>query len=252
MTELNLFGVLFTRSTFDETVSLVLDEEQSICRYVVTPNVDFVVRANKEPLFKKIVDNAWIRTADGMPIVWFSKLFCKGSLNGRITGADLLPAICKENQSKGRRIIFVGGRDGVASTARDRLLDTYPKANIIDVYCPPFGFEKSEGESLKVVDFINSTSSDIVFFGVGSPKQEEFIFKYRNKLNCSVVLCTGAAFDFVAGTITRAPKIFQDLGFEWLWRLLSEPKRLFYRYIIVDSYFFVLVIKEILKGRLKG
>lgn len=166
-----------------------------------------------------------------------------------MTGADLLFEVCALAAKRGLKVAFVGGLPGVAEQARTNLAKLYPGLNVVGCYCPPFGFENSELESQKVVDFCNELRPDILFIGVGAPKQEKWAAKHLSRIDVGPVLCVGAAFDFAAGTIKRAPVIVQRCGVEWLWRLASEPKRLWRRYLLRDSKFVGIALREILARR---
>lgn len=242
LAEREVLGIGFTTGSLEEVAQHILNIREPTCQYIVTPNVDFVVRYHKHAEFKEIVDQAAIRTADGMPVVLAARLKGVTDLQ-RVTGADLLPEICSQAAATGTGIFFLGGMQGVASAAADKLVEANPGLVISGTYSPPFGFESDPLENARIIEAINSSGAEIIFIGLGSPKQEKWIITHREKLNCRVALCTGAAFDFVAGQVNRAPAWIQRLGFEWLWRLCSEPKRLWRRYLVEDSYFAIILFR---------
>lgn len=248
---MKLFDIDFSELSLRDVAELILEvsgRELARGEYIVTPNVDFVVRYKKDEYFKRVVDSAMLRLPDGMPIVWFSKLFGgKYSLTQRVTGADLLPMVCSMNRAYGRRIVFVGGDPGVSSQARDQINAEFPGAQVVDSYFPPYGFERSEKEREALASFLYRSRPDIVFFGVGSPKQEVYMYENLNNLYPSVYICCGAALDFASKLKKRAPRFVQYSGMEWLWRFFSDPRRLFKRYFLDDSYFCVIALRELFR-----
>lgn len=216
---------------------------------VVTPNVDHILRLYDDAELVMIYRSADFVFADGMPLVWLSKLLPGESLPGRVTGADLLPEVCRMAVNSGLKVIFMGGNPGVAERAAEVLQIRFPGLKVAGTYFPPFGFEHSELETEKMITFCNAHEPDLLFFGVGSPKQERWAAAQLPKLKVGVLLCVGAAFDFASGDIRRAPLMMQNLGIEWLWRLLSEPQRLWRRYLLCARRFVVLAIREVLSAR---
>ena len=252
MTVMHILGVDFSNMSFDEACTRIVDmgarREKAL---IVTPNVDHVVRVHMDPEFAEAVRFSSLRLADGMPIVWLSKLCHYPGLPERVTGADLLPAIAKRSQYKGVSIFLLGGADGVAEKAAQAIILKYDKVSIVGTLAPSMGFENDENECQRIVTAINDVRPDILFVALGSPKQELWAYRYLDALDVGPVLGVGAAFDFMSGTIMRAPKIFQRMGLEWLWRVCLEPRRLLLRYLRSGTYFFYLAFRECLK-RLAG
>ena len=243
-----MFGLNFLRTTLKEFVILMVEKAQERERcIVVTPNVDFIVKHRKDHEFYSICADADYIVADGAPLVLLSKIVGKESLPERVTGADLLPLVTTEAVKMRLRVAFIGGNKGVAEQAAKKLIITVAERNLIFSYCPPAGFEYSDYESEKIVNFINEVRPHVVFLGVGAPKQEKWINCYLNRLDCGPVLCTGAAFDFLAGAVRRSPIFLRRLGLEWLWRLAKEPRRLLARYVRDGVFWFPMAISEILK-----
>ncbi len=246
----SLFGINFAVMDLEHAAEAIVSAaEKGTKGLVVTPNVDHVVRYSRSEKYRLVVDGALMRFADGMPIVWVSRLL-KVPLPERVTGADLLPAIVSLSASRGPRIFFLGGLPGVAEKARGVLCESFQGVQIVGVYSPPFGFENNLEETQKIIKMINSIDVDILFVGVGSPKQEYWAHEHLLELNVGPVVCVGAAFDFAAGVLKRAPLWIQNMGCEWLWRLGQEPLRLWRRYILVDTKFVILALREII-GRMK-
>ena len=212
-------------------------------QFVVTPNVDHIVKLQNDTEFRQIYENASLVLADGMPLIWASK-FLGTSLKEKISGSDLFPKLCKVAAEKGYKLFFLGGRQGAAAKAADVLKAKYPAIQIVGVYCPPFEFENDEVENKKIVEMIKTAKPDILFVGVGSPKQEKWIYKHKDEYQVPVSIGIGATFDFVSGMLKRAPVWMQKSGLEWFWRLMMEPKRLCKRYLLDDMKFFWLVLKQ--------
>jgi N-acetylglucosaminyldiphosphoundecaprenol N-acetyl-beta-D-mannosaminyltransferase len=145
-------------------------------------------------------------------------------------------AVCERSQRNGHRHFFYGGAEGVAETLRANLHDRFPKMQTTGTISPPYKV-LSDAENDALVDQINATNPDIVWVGLGSPKQERWMARNIDRLNASVVIGVGAAFDFHAGRVQQAPRWMQRSGTEWLFRLLAEPRRLWRRYLIGNSLF---------------
>lgn len=253
MNKLRLLGYEFNTVTLLEAAAQIIDAADNHQKgLVVTPNVDHIVMLEKDPEMVRIYEDALFRFADGMPLVWLSKIINKKTLPERVTGADLLPSVCSLAAQHGKRVYLLGGNQGIAVQAAMSLKALNPDLLIAGTYCPPFGFEYDEEESNWIIKDINEKNTDILFLGVGTPKQEKWAFKHLNDLNVGPILCIGAAFDFAAGTVKRAPVCIQLLGLEWLWRLFSEPRRLWKRYILRDSRFIFLAIREVYRSCCKS
>jgi len=244
-----LFGLSIDNVDFNGAVglvnSLVESPTEGKGRYIVTPNVDHIVMLRHDQEFRAVYSGAAAIFADGMPLVWASRLLGK-PLKERVAGSDLFPAICELAARKGYRLFFLGGLPGVAEAAKSELDKRYPGLNVVGTYSPPFGFENDAAENRKIVNLINADKPQILFIGLGAPKQEKWIARHIDALDTRVALCTGAAFDFVAGTVKRAPVWMQSLGFEWLYRLVSEPRRMWKRYLVDDAEFLKILTQEYL------
>lgn len=225
------------REAIDFVEKMVVNREKG---YVVTPNLDHIVKLEDDPEFVRCYDKAALILADGNPVVWASR-FLGTPLKELVTGSDLFQVLCKHASEKGHTLFFLGGLDGVAQKAADELTKQYPPIKVVGVYSPPFGFEKNPEENLRIINMINAVKPNILFVGVGAPKQEKWMYKNMDLLDVNVALGIGASFDFVAGTVKRAPSLFRQMGMEWFWRVSNEPRRLFKRYFI-DSARFIPII----------
>ena len=241
-----LLGVSFEQATMASAVAQVLDAaRQGKKGLIVTPNVDHIVMLQDDAEMRRIYEKALFRYADGMPIVWLSQFVKRSPLPERVAGSDLLIALCKKSAGTGLNLYFLGGNPGIAEKAAHKLRQQYDGLNIVGTWCPPFGFENNPTESNLIITDINSRNVDILFIGVGAPKQEKWADAHIDRLQVGPILCVGASFDFAAGTTKRAPQWIQKIGLEWVWRLAKEPGRLWKRYLLRDSRFIPLALKEI-------
>jgi N-acetylglucosaminyldiphosphoundecaprenol N-acetyl-beta-D-mannosaminyltransferase len=245
--EVDVLGVQVNAVTFDEAVAEIVRMVDANERgYVVTPTVDHMVKLRSDPEFREVYENASLVVADGMPIVWAAR-FLGRPLPARVCGSDLLPALCEQAARRGWRVFFLGAMPGVARKAAGVLRTTHPSIDIAGTYSPPFGFENDEAETIKILNKIREADPHILFVGLGAPKQEKWMYRHRHEHGARVALGIGIAFDFVAGTQRRAPLWLQNIGFEWLWRVLREPARLWKRYLVNDPVFFWWVLRERLR-----
>ena len=201
--------------------------------YVVAINIDVVVKIESDHYLKQISDDADLTLVDGIPLVWISKWF-KRPVKEKVSGSDLVPALCNIACKKGYSLFLIGGADGVAEKAKLNLERLYKGINIVGTYSPPYGFEKDYSELSKINNMISSAHPDIVIACFGCPKQEKWIYENYLKYDAFVSICAGATVDFLAGNVSRAPKWISRIGLEWFYRFLNEPKRLFKRYFIDD------------------
>lgn len=215
--------------------------------FIITPNIDHIVRLQRDGFFKETYDNASLVLADGMPLLWASK-FLGTPLKEKISGSDLLPKLCEVSADKGWKVFFLGGREGAANKAAEVLKNRFFGLKIVGTYCPFFGFENDINENQKIVSMIKEAKPDILFVGLGSPKQEKWIYKYKDQYQVPVSIGIGVSFELTSGIVKRAPVWMQKCGLEWFWRLMMEPKRLWKRYLIDDPVFFWLVLRQKLFG----
>lgn len=211
--------------------------------YVVTPNVDHIVKLEKDSEFQAVYRDADLILTDGMPLIWISKLK-NTPIKEKVSGSDLFPEVCKLAAKKGYSIFLLGAAEGVANKAAKNLAGKFEGLKIAGTYSPSYGFEKNEDEIRNIIEMINDVKPDILAVGLGAPKQEKFIHKYRDELNVPVSLAIGASIDFEAGNIDRAPKWMQKCGLEWFYRLYKEPRRMFKRYLIDDLKIIRIIFKK--------
>ena len=210
---------------------------------IVTPNADHIVRLQKDKEFLDIYKRAALILADGMPLVWASRFLHK-PLVSRVTGSDLFIEICRIASKQEYRLFFLGGREGAAEKAAEVMKSKFGDVPIVGTYCPPYNFESDNNERQRIVDLVRASKADILFVGLGSPKQERWIDSNLQNLDVPVSIGVGVSFEFAAGMVKRAPVWMQSIGFEWFWRLVMEPKRLWKRYLIDDMRFFGIVYRQ--------
>lgn len=238
-----LLNTYVNNVSMDETIAnierLIEEKKKS---YIVAINVDVVMKIEEDAYLKEITDNADMVLVDGKPLVWVSK-WHKKPVKEKISGSDLVPALCETAAKKGYSMFFIGGKDGIAEQAKKKLEEKLPGINIVGTYAPPFGFEKDQEELDRINQMITDAAPDLLIVCFGCPKQEKFIYENYQKYGNTVSVCAGATIDFLAGNVKRAPKWMSDHGLEWLYRFTQEPKRLFKRYFIDDVQILKLVWK---------
>lgn len=229
------------------TMNEALDEIEILIKqrknaYVVTPNVDHIVQLEYNKDLQDVYRNADLILTDGKPLIWISKLY-KTPIKEKVSGSDLFPRLCNMCASKGLTMYFLGAAEGVAEKAARNLTGKYEGLKIVGTYSPSFGFEKKADEMDYIINDIHQKNPDVLIVGLGCPKQEKFMYKYRDALQVPISLGLGASIDFEAGNVKRAPKWMRNFGLEWLYRLIKEPKRMFKRYIIDDMKILKLFFK---------
>lgn len=227
-----LLNTYVNNVTMDEAVaavdSLIAGEKKA---YLVAINIDVVLQIEKDPYLKKITDEADMVFVDGTPLIWISKAH-KQPVKEKVSGSDLVPRLCENAAKKGHTVFILGGKEGVAALAKQKLEQKYPGIRIVGTYAPPLGFEKDPQTLAKTNAIISQSSPDLLIACLGCPKQEKFIYENIDTYDAKVSVCAGATVDFLAGNVKRAPKWMSDCGLEWLYRMAQEPKRLVKRYFL--------------------
>lgn len=239
-----LFELKIDNLTMDglcERLEAMVREEQP--GYVVTPNVNHVCLCQRDAAFRESYEHASLRLVDGTPIIWASYLFGE-PLHQKLSGSDLVPWLSRWASHKGYSVFFFGGTPGTADETARILQERNPHLRIAGTYCPPYGFDQDAAENEKGLAALQASNADLCFVALGSPKQELWMRKHVEAAGIPVLIGVGAAFDFMAGRIKRAPVWLQRSGMEWLWRLSQEPRRLWRRYILEDSMILKLVCRE--------
>jgi N-acetylglucosaminyldiphosphoundecaprenol N-acetyl-beta-D-mannosaminyltransferase len=198
--------------------------------------------ARQHPELARILNEADIATPDGVPVVWALRSF--GYKNQqRVYGPTLMLEICGRAATLGHRIFLYGGRDETLGALRERLHVRFPELQIADAYAPPFR-ELSSREKSEIEKRIRDSDADIVFVGISTPKQERWMYEHRYSFPGVTLIGVGAAFDFHAGRVRQAPAWMQRNGLEWLFRLMTEPVRLWRRYLLTTPQFLPLWAKQ--------
>jgi N-acetylglucosaminyldiphosphoundecaprenol N-acetyl-beta-D-mannosaminyltransferase len=230
-------GLEFDALTEEQVVARIVTElEHGEGGRVVTPNVDICRQASRDPEAGELIRAASTVVADGMPLVWASRL--QGDpLPERVTGASLIFSLSAAAAADGWSVYLLGGDPGVPEQAAAALADRSPGLQVAGTDAPAPGFELAE-----VRRRVEAAHPDIVFVGLGFPKQEQVIAAVAPRLPGAWFVGCGAAIPFAAGALPRAPEWMQRTGLEWAWRLLSEPRRLFRRYLVEDLPFAVRLL----------
>ncbi|MBI3895972.1 MAG: WecB/TagA/CpsF family glycosyltransferase [Acidobacteria bacterium] len=210
--------------------------------YITLTNVHSVVEAQHNAAFREVLCAADLSVPDGMPLVWLGR--SRGhSLRRRVYGPDLLWDFCKETHQEGFGHFFYGGAPGVAEALIESLRSNCPLLKIVGTYSPPFRPLTPE-EDGQIVETINRAAPEILWVGLGCPKQERWMYEHRQRLQVPVMVGVGQAFDIYAGRIRQAPRWMRESGFEWLFRLFHEPRRLWKRYLVYNTEFIVCLFLE--------
>lgn len=220
--------------------------DQNIKTYVCIAPVATLVECQKDARYRAVVNNAGMVTPDGMPVVWLGKLG-GNKVIARTYGPDLVLSFCALSQEKGYKHFFYGGTPEANRLLEVRLKERFPRLTVIGKYSPAFR-ELSDREDAEIVELINRLRPDVLWVGLGSPRQDFWMAEHRDRISAPVMIGVGAAFDFLSGMKRQAPKWIQSIGMEWFFRLCCEPRRLWKRYLIGNSqFFFYLMINSFRK-----
>ena len=214
--------------------------------WLCTVNVSILMMMRKDARLQNFVDRAALVVADGQPLIWCAPWFGQ-NLPERVTGIDLIDALCERAAREGKRIYLMGASEEVVTSAVRRLRECY--ANLHVDYADGYF---SKDEAITRADQIRATRADILFVGMGVPRQENFIDEQWARLSVGMAIGVGGSFDVIAGLRSRAPVWVQKLGMEWFYRAIQEPRRLFPRYVVTNSQMIWLVLRELLKTKRAG
>jgi N-acetylglucosaminyldiphosphoundecaprenol N-acetyl-beta-D-mannosaminyltransferase len=224
-----LMGIPFHDVTFAETVAWARERIRwRVPAYMATANIDFVMQAWSDPELQRILLEASLVIADGMPIVWMSKLFGP-PLRERVTGSDLVPLLAGMCRDEGFSIFYLGGAPGVAEKAAAELTRRFPGLKTAGCYSPPLA-DIVNMDHAAILARLEASKPDLLLVAFGAPKQEKWANMHVRQWKVPLAVGVGGKLDFLGGAQTRAPKFVQQIGFEWLWRMFTNPKRLFRRY----------------------
>lgn len=224
----------------DSIAELVADSQPHL---IMTINVDQVLLVQRQKSLADAFMGASIRTLDGVPLVWLAKAL--GVVNvQRNTGADLIYQVCERSADTAWRVGIAGGRSGVARLAADNLRARYKGVQVFGIDFPKID-NASDEISSDFIETLRKLEIDVLFLCLGCPKQEIWFQHWKSELPGGVYVGAGAAVDFAAGTAKRAPRVLQDFGLEWFWRLCHDPRRLARRYLVRGPQFFGVILKSV-------
>lgn len=246
----NILGMNILALKKEEILSEIIDHIKSKTRtYICLSNVHSTVLFQNNKKFRNSIMSADFVIADGLPLAWLSSL--KGRSIDRIRGSDLMLALCQLSRKHYFSHFFYGGESGVPEKLSAELKKKFPWLNVVGMFSPPFRPLNNEEDEI-IVEKINQSKADILWVALGAPKQEIWMFEHRTRLDVPMIIGVGAAFDFLSANIKQAPKWAQNAGFEWLFRFIQEPRRLWKRYIFCNTQFLILILLDLLKTRRKN
>ncbi|MES1024044.1 WecB/TagA/CpsF family glycosyltransferase [Gloeocapsa sp. BRSZ] len=248
---INICGVKIDQVTLDGAINLIVEHALvgTEPNYVVTPNAQHILLLQNDTHFSEIYAKAFLVVADGVPLVWASRLLGK-PLPGRVNGTDLFERLCQVAAEKGLKVFLLGGRPQAAENAAKLLQQRHPNLNVVGTYCPPYGFETDPAELALINSKIKTAAPHLLFVGLGAPKQEYWMYQVHQELGVPVSIGIGGSFELVSGAVPRAPVWMQKSGLEWFFRLIAEPRRLWKRYILGNPHFVWLVFRQWLRQSL--
>ena len=235
MSKIDFLGIKIDNYNLEEALNRV-DEIVAKRKpsYYCGVNLNQLVLYKENGRLHEIFDKAELLTIDGKPVMWISKML-KTPFKQKISGPDFMYETCKLADKKGYRVFLLGGAEGVGQAAVNDIRKTCPNLQVAGIYSPPFGFEKDPIEMKKINTMLKESNADLLYVGLGSPKQDIFIDDNKNEYQIPLSFSVGIAIDYLGGNIKRAPVWMQNIGLEWFYRFCQEPKRLFKRYFI-DSW----------------
>ena len=243
--EIKVLGIRIDILTSEEAITRISNwiDGREHGKYTTLTNVHMVVEARRSEEFRAVLREASLCLPDGMPLVWIAR--ARGIKANRVSGPDLMIDFCKKTGNKGYRHFFYGGAPGVPKELAQSLQQRFPDLKVAGWYSPPFR-ELTLDETADVIRKINETSPDVIWVGLGCPKQERWMRANCERLGAPVMLGVGQAFDVHTGHLPRAPKFMCEHGLEWLFRLCVEPRRLWRRYLVTNTSFLAGLFVEAL------
>lgn len=231
-----ILGIPVDRVDYEEALT-IFDGfmKGSSFRYIVTPNSEILVNASKDQELKRIIENADLVIPDGIGLVYASKILGK-PLHVRVTGIDFLGRTLAYLEKSGQSIFFLGSKPGIAELAAEKMQEKYPKLRVSGVHDGYFQRDQEEA----IVAQINSSKADFLCVALGSPKQEQFIYRHRGELSMKAAIGVGGSLDVWAGVLKRAPEFYRKNGLEWLYRFLQQPTR--YKRMLALPLFMIKVL----------
>ena len=210
--------------------------------YICVTGVHGVMEAQNDEAFRAILNRAFLCTPDGMPMVWMGKIHGHAEMR-RVYGPDLMLEVCAWGEKNPCRHFFFGGAPGVAERLAQKLQNQFPKMEVAGTFTPPFR-SLTPAEETQLAERVHSAKPDILWVGLSTPKQEKFMAEFLPKLDVTLMIGVGAAFDFHSGRIKQAPRWMQRSGLEWVYRLGREPRRLARRYFKNNPLFLLKILVQ--------
>jgi N-acetylglucosaminyldiphosphoundecaprenol N-acetyl-beta-D-mannosaminyltransferase len=242
-------GFDFSSLTEEQVIAYIIRESLAgHGGWVATPNVDICQKSSADPVMRRLLRGATLLVPDGMPLIWAARL-AGSPLPERVSGSSLIGTLSCAAAAAGLSIYLLGGSSGVPEKAALALIRRYPGLQVAGADAPRLGFEKSSAEVSAIRNRIRAAHPDIVFVGLGFPKQERLITQLAADFPRTWFVGCGAAIPFAAGTLSRAPAWMQERGLEWLYRLFKEPRRLFRRYLVDDVPYALMLLADSLAQR---
>ena len=211
--------------------------------YICVRDAHGVMLAQKDPAFRRILNGAFLCTPDGMPMVWMGRMAGHAEMR-RVYGPDLMLEVCAWSEKNACRHFFFGGVPGVAELLAQKLRAKFPRLAVAGTYTPPFR-PLNAAEEKELAEMVRAAKPDILWVGLSTPKQEKFMVEFLPKLDVTLMIGVGAAFDFHAGRVRQAPRWMQRSGLEWLFRMASEPRRLGMRYLKNNPQFALKIAAQL-------
>ena len=246
----DLFGVNISAITYEQAAELIISSAQQRVGAVITHlPVHGLVLASRDVMLRKKINSFDIVAPDGQPVCWALNFLYGTGLSDRVYGPEFMIRLCLKAASLGIGVYLYGSYPHVVESLKANLLNRFPGLKVVGYESPPFRPLTPE-EDKAAVDRINCSGAGIVFLGLGCPLQDTFAYEHREKINAAQV-CVGAAFDLYAENKKMAPRWMQERGLEWLYRLVQDPRRLWWRYLSTNSMFLLLLLKACLTNRLR-
>lgn len=242
-----VLGIFIDALDWEATLARIEGWASSLeSRYVSICNVHSVVTANRDPYFRQVLIDSDMATPDGAPVAWMLR---RAGFAGqpRVNGPDLMEKLCARAAASGLRVFFYGSTESTLERLVHNLKERFPGLRVVGTFAPPFRSATADEDEAEV-RLIRESGAQIIFVGLGCPKQETWMAAHRGRV-AGVMIGVGAAFDYHAGTLRRAPLWMRQRGLEWLHRLASEPQRLWKRYLVTNTLFILGAFRELLVRR---
>lgn len=246
----SVLGASIDALSWDDAIRQIVNwGAERASRYVCICNVHSVVTTTRDPEFQSVINAADMSTPDGAPIAWALRKMGYPDQE-RINGPDLMWKYLGEAERLGHLVFFYGSTETTLAKLRENLNRYFPALRIAGMHSPHFCEVDPEQDQAEI-DMINHSAANVAFIGLGCPKQEKWMAAHRGRVNATMV-GVGAAFDYHAGVIRRAPLWWQNNGLEWLYRIISEPRRLFKRYLVTNTLFVIGFAKQLIAVKIAG